>query len=208
MSPEIRKAMVRGWFSARVLGQLRLEADRAAIFAPTEAGAPGDFVDFPSPFLSADSPHNHDYLPVVLISILLALIEVNTRQSLDSVLPYVRLRDLGRDGRDGGYAQYTWAGSDLEAWIVEGAVPAGAPPVPAESGLDSEKWESRRDALECRLASFEASYTKLFKEVEGRTDVFDVTVAYELRRDILEALGDLQRAVRHVAPKSVDDENY
>jgi hypothetical protein len=208
MSPEIRKAMVRGWFSARVLGQLKLEDDRAAIFASTEAGAPGEFVDFPSPFLSADAPHNHDYLPVVLISILLALVEVNTKESLNSMRPYARLRDLGRDGRDGGYAQYMWAGSELEAWIINAKTSAGAPPVPTTTGLNGEEWELRRNEIEDRFASFERAYTKLFKEVETRTDVFDVTIVYELRRDILEALGDLQRAVRHVTPKSVDDEDY
>jgi hypothetical protein len=208
MSPEIRKAMVRGWFSARVLGQLKLEENKAAIFAPTETGAPGDLVDFPSPFLSADAPHNHDYLPVVLISILLALVAVSTGESLDPMKPYTRLRDLGRDGRDGGYAQYIWAGSDLETWIMDGKAAAGAPPVPATSGLASEDWKHRRDAIEARFATFEASYTKLFKEVDARTDVFDVTIAYELRRDILESLGDLQRAVRHATPKSADDELY
>jgi Tubulin like len=206
MSPEIRKAMVRGWFTARALGQLQLENDKAAIFAPTEAGAPGTFVDFPSPFLSAETPHNHDYLPVVLISILLALVEVNTKESLNPMKPYARLRDLGRDGRDGGYAQYIWAGRELEAWIVDAKTAAGAPQVPAASAPDGEEWELRRDALESRFASFETAYTELFKEVDARTDVFDVTIAYELRRDILEALGDLQRAVRHVTPKSIEGE--
>jgi hypothetical protein len=144
----------------------------------------------------------------VLISILLALVEVNTKESLNSMRPYARLRDLGRDGRDGGYAQYNWAGSELEAWIINAKTNAGAPPVPTTTGLNGEEWELRRNEIEDRFASFERAYTKLFKEVDTRTDVFDVTIVYELRRDILEALGDLQRAVRHVTPKSVDDEDY
>ncbi len=206
MSPKIRKAMVRGWFTARVLGQLQLEDDRASIFVPSEAGAAGKFVDFPSPFLSVDTPHDHDYLPVVLISILLALVEVNTMQSLSPVMPYARLRDLGRDGRDGGFARYAWAGKELEAWILDAKTAAGAPAVPETSGVDSEEWTVRRASLEDRFALMEAAYTKLFKEVDTRSDVFDVTVAYELRSDILSALGDLQRAVRHVAPKTDADE--
>jgi len=202
MSPQIRKSMVRGWFSARVLGQLQLEDDRAAIFVPSEAGAPGKFLDFPSPFLSVDAPHDHDYLPVALVSILLALVEVNTIQSLNPVKPYVRLSDLGRDGRDGGFANYEWAAKELEAWIVDGKTPAGAPAVPATSGVKSDGWEPRRKALEERFALMEAAYRNLFEEVDTRSDVFDVTLAYELRSDILSALGDLQRAVRHVVPKT------
>ncbi|HEY8720198.1 tubulin-like doman-containing protein [Pengzhenrongella sp.] len=204
MAPEVRKAMIRGWFTAGVLGQLQLETSRAAIFVPAENGAPGRVFEFPSPFLSSDAPQRYDALPVALTSVLLALVDVNTRESLDPVKPYARLRDLGRDGADGGLDEYKRAATELEAWILEAKAAVGAPPVPASAGPAREEWQLRRDAIEDRFAVIEESYTGLFKEVDARTDVFDVPAAYELRADIIAALADLQRAVRHVTPASVN----
>ena len=208
LSPVVRKAMVRGWFTARVLGQLRLEPTRASVFVPSEAGAPGTFMNFPSPFLSSDAPQGPDYLPVALKTLLIALVEVNTRASLEPMKPYARLRDLGRSGRGGGFDSYEALGTELSDWVLLGTTAPGAPPVPTTSGAAADSWEARRIAVEERFQALENSYRDLFDLVERRLDVFDVPAAYDLRDDIIGGLSDLQRAVRHVTSPTNDEDRW
>ncbi|MBD9697904.1 hypothetical protein IGS67_00105 [Flavimobilis sp. GY10621] len=200
-APMVRRAMIRGWFTAAVLGQLMIDesTNRVGVFVPTETGAPGTTVDFPHPFLSADAPQAYDRLPVVLISVLLAMVEVNTMASLDPMKPYARLRDLGRSGKDGGLENYTAANDELAAWVLRAQTSSGAPQVPAEAGTADQSVEERKAAIEERLLGLAESFRGLFERTEQRTDPFDVPQAYELRGDILGVLDDLRRAVGHLS---------
>ena len=95
VSPGIRKAMVRGWFTASLMGQLRLDGPKAEIFVPGETGGPGRWMSFPQPLLVDDISAQYEYLPVVLQSLPLALVDVAVQASLDPTTPYRRLRQLG-----------------------------------------------------------------------------------------------------------------
>jgi hypothetical protein len=196
MSPAIRKAMIRGWFTAGLLGQLEIGELPATVFVPSETGGTGSSQSFPNPLLAPDVPQSHQFLPVVLTSILLAMVAVNTQSSLEPLKPYTRLRDLGRSGRGGEFETYDVPAAELEAWILAGTVLEGAPTPPMESGTAQDEVEKRQMLVEQYLEELQASYTELFATVERRKDVFDVPGAYELRSDIADALGDLLRVVR------------
>lgn len=198
LAPTIRRAMIRGWFTARLLKQLDLGQRSARIWVPDETGRSGAFWDFPNPLLTADAIQDTEYLPTVLESVLLAMVEVNTRESLDPIRPYTRLRDLGKSGRGGGYDTYSQPSVDLRAWIERGENPVATPDV--RSTL-----EQRRKDAEDRFDRLRRNYTRHFEEIEDRTDVFDVSTSYDLRHEILAALADLRRAVSHVAPTGEDD---
>ncbi|MGV8910843.1 MAG: tubulin-like doman-containing protein [Propionicimonas sp.] len=202
MSPAIRKAMIRGWFTAGLLGQLEIDDAPATVFVPSETGGAGSSRPFPNPLLAPDTPQAHQFLPVVLTSILLAMVAVNTQSSLEPLKPYARLRDLGRSGRGGEFDTYESPAAELEEWILAGTVLAGAPTPPMSSGTTVDDWEKRQMMVEQRLEELQASYTELFLTVERRKDVFDVPGAYELRSDIAEAFGDLLRVVRGLEPVS------
>ena len=118
ISPAIRRAMVRGWFTARILDQIRLAPLTAQIWVPDQVGGGGRFRSFPDPLLTTDVVHRREMLPVVLQSILLALVEVNTRASREPLVPYLRLRELGRSGLGGGYEAYENPATELRDWIV------------------------------------------------------------------------------------------
>ncbi|KAE8762327.1 tubulin-like doman-containing protein, partial [Georgenia thermotolerans] len=120
ISPAIRRAMVRGWFTARILDQVRLAPLTAQIWVPDQVGGGGGFRSFPDPLLTTDVVHSREMLPVVLQSILLALVEVNTRASREPLAPYLRLRELGRSGLGGGYEAYENPATELRDWIVGG----------------------------------------------------------------------------------------
>jgi hypothetical protein len=200
MAPAIRAAMVRGFFTASLLGQLDLTETSAAIFVPSESGGPGRMVNFPTPLLAPHPPRSYDYLPVILKSALLAMVDVNTKASLEPMLPYVRLRELGRSGNRGQFEDYDAPAPELEAWVLEGRVAEGAPT--PEDPASTVDWEKRRALVEQRFGQLRIRYaTDLFAEVDRRKDPFDVPAVYELKADILSALDDLQRVVRHLEPK-------
>jgi hypothetical protein len=199
MSPAIRRAMIRGWFTASLLGQLELDTSPMRIYVPTETGSQGSFLAFPSPSLVGDLSQSHQLLPAVLESILLAMVEVNTRSSLLPMRPYLRLRELGRSGHGGEYEQYEVVSGELEAWLVSGQVADGAPEPPTTSGTREQDPRTRKKAVQERLDLLRDRYAnELFPQVHRRRDVFDVPGSYELRSDILTTFEDLARAVRHL----------
>ncbi len=192
LSPAMRGAMIRGWFTARLIKHLELDERGVRIWVPDHSGPGGCYRDFPRPLLATDTIADPELLPAVLESVLLAMVEVNTRASLEPMAPYSRLRDLGRSGRGGGYESYLQPSAELLAWIGDGRGPVRDP----EAG---ESLEERRKTAEHRFDRLHANYTRYFAEVERRTDVMDVPASYDLRFDVLAALSDLRRAVTHVA---------
>ncbi|WP_127126723.1 tubulin-like doman-containing protein [Georgenia sp. SYP-B2076] len=198
LAPATRRAMVRGWFTARVLTQLDLTDRVPQIWVPDEAGGGGRYRSFPDPLLATDVVQSREILPVVLESILLAMVEVNTRASREPMAPYVRLRDLGRSGMGGGYDTYQAPSTDLRAWIRDGCNPV----VPAPAGSTPQ---TRRQEVEAQLDRLHGNYARHFAAVDERTDVFDVPLSYDLRFDILAALVDLRRAVGHIEDDTEDD---
>jgi hypothetical protein len=184
-SPAVRESMIRGWFTASRLGQLRLGDEKAAIFVP-EARGGGSWVDFPEPLLTGSLIRPQQYLPVVLESILLAMVEVNTTASLTPMVPYQRLRDLGRSG-SGSVESYEDLNAELRSWIVDGG-----------AGQEPEAWETRRDEVVEHFTRLATAYTEFFQNVRPYTEPLDVPTAYDLRRDIMNALRDLIRATQGV----------
>jgi hypothetical protein len=63
--------------------------------------------------------------------------------------------------------------------------------------------------VEERLLTLREQYElKLFANVEDRDDVFDVPLAWELRRDIYASLDELLRAVRQLEDRTASADAY
>ena len=97
VAESVRRAMVRGWFTARALGQISTSGDKAAtIFVPSGHAAPGRPLPFPSPLLS-DVTSEADRLPITLMSVTLAMADLNSSGQLAAIEPYGRLEDTRRE---------------------------------------------------------------------------------------------------------------
>ncbi|WP_193509114.1 tubulin-like doman-containing protein [Cryobacterium sp. BB736] len=187
-SPSILNAMVRGWFTAGLLDQLQVDdTSGASVFVPAEVGQGGDFLAFPWPTLTTVKAMGPDMLPAVLESISLAMLDVNSSESLAPMRPYQRLLALGAGGTDE-------LPVELERWILEGSSVAGT-----GSQVD---WEVRKAAAEQRLEELQQRFEGYFQQAEKQTDLLDLPGSYELRGVIRAALGDLLRAVRSSQPAS------
>jgi hypothetical protein len=194
----VRLAMVRGWFTAKVLGQLRTLPDgRTALLVPGDG--PAQWHEFPFPTLTtARRTAPYDQLPIVLEALPLAFLEVNREATLAPLDPYQRLRTLGTSGDD-GLERYDMLNADLYDWLVKGAAEPGSDTspiadLPAGAGL-----EERRNALTGHLSQLQSNYEVLFRKTDDRAEVNDVQLVWEIRDDVTNALGDLLRAASTVA---------
>lgn len=205
-SPGIRKAMVRGWFTASLLGQLRLDGPRAEVFVPSETGGSGRWMAFPQPLLVDDISAQYEYLPVVLQSLPLALVDVAVQASIDPAAPYRRLRQLGEAG-GGGFDSYATLSRALTEWINKGDHAQGAPvPEPARVGASDDDPAQRRKQVEKSLDELRVKYAQgLFARIGDRDDAIDVPLAWELREDILNAFDDLIRTVGNLEVAGAPD---
>ena len=113
--------MLRGWFTARILGLVDISKEQFSILQPR--GHDRNPANFPEHFLS---PHEQwgDIPAVILESLGLAFVEVCRRDDLKSLDAYIALRDIGREGDGVGdqLLRYSEVSSLISDWIFEGAV--------------------------------------------------------------------------------------
>lgn len=199
VSPDVRLAMVRGWFTARLLGEILYDlSDREVmqIWDPSTQRA----LPFPHPLLGPAVFEEWERLPAVLESLPLALIEFAERSTEgdQALAPYWRLRELGGDAR-GGEKVYERLNPTLESWILRGTSAPGAPmPVPDMAGPPGSAPDlvlERRDACVRTVANWSKRYRELVSAQVTLNNFFEASRATEIGRDILTALGDLERAI-------------
>ncbi len=109
------RCLVRGWFTAGMLGLLDASADDGTILIAR--GGAWTPARFPNPTLS--KIRRADRLGPVLEALGLAYVEVAERQSLEPLQAYVALRDLGTSA-DGGILRYDTLNGRLARWIETG----------------------------------------------------------------------------------------
>ena len=187
--------MLRGWFVADVLGQKRSSYDRDA-GPKIELWCDQDgWQAFPYPLLSRapglprparDGGENFQYLSAVLKSISLALLEVYTSASLNSLLPYHRLLDLGGDVQN-----------ELGDWIDD-AKPA--PPVPelaaGDTGMSANE---RADAVIRRLETLRGEWVAHLDQYKThpKYETHTIPASFEIARDVLTALDEILSIARN-----------
>jgi Tubulin like len=178
-TPEVRKAIVRGWFAARFLRQVRCANDDIT-GNPTEVWSAAGWLELPWPLLGLPRRRWEvdDWMPAVLESMCLTLVGV----PFDA---YGRLAELGRAVEDGT--------GELHEWVAYGRLPAGAPlPDETLAGPADGSAGQRAKALCARVDHFEAHFARYdawpLRDREPRG-------AWELRDDIRESLSDIRQAV-------------
>jgi hypothetical protein len=199
--PRTRLAMIRGWFTARALGQINDPDWRRG---PVSLFIPGKGpVNFPNPLLGTPRVDRKELLPAVLESLALAMVE-SSRRGDRALEPYRRLTHLGSPAH--GEVQFAELHPELLDWIHDGVLPAGAPPP------DPQCAGSPIDDSSQRLATF-AGYVERFLEAYNQLDGLAVdpasassmSRAWELRTDITRALEQLRDMCQRTAAVPADD---
>lgn len=185
VSTSVLAAMVKGWFVASRLGHLDLKPASAAIYLPDTDTTPSVWAPFPTTMLRPEALNGSEGIAVILESMMLALVEVNTREKVDPVLPYRRLRELG-EGSGVGSA----LNPELQAWILEGSnrLPLLEP--------WEESPESRKKKVLDEIREVSERYGKHFADIQkNRKDPRDFPPTWDLRKLIDVALSELALAV-------------
>jgi hypothetical protein len=150
-----RRAIIGGWYVARVTGRLRLPGEHHGSAVQVWDPEAGAWVSFPSPLLVEESQFvtPSDVLPSVLLSSLLALAQSHSSPYLEPFRPYTVLRRTWDDGHTPRHADAPLVGlaaaAVLRRHLVEGDRPLGAPArtQEAEALWSQQRPEERRDAL-------------------------------------------------------------
>ncbi|ACZ30409.1 hypothetical protein Xcel_1378 [Xylanimonas cellulosilytica DSM 15894] len=186
VSTTVLMSMVKGWFVARRLGHLDLTPATARIWVPETNTRAGYLADFPQVMLRSDPLNQSEGLAVVLESMMLALVQVNTRQSVDPINPYARLRTLG----EGPTAFGNQLCQELQDWVLLGAN-ARSTVRPTEATAEGRQKEVVND-----LVAVRAKYREYFATIESqRKDPLDFPPMWDLRRLIDRALTELKHGV-------------
>jgi hypothetical protein len=125
--------MVEGWFLGRLIGSISVPNDRQST-DPVQVWdtAHDRWVAFPNPLMSSPRSFRSadDWLPAVLESQVLAIVQCNNDVTLSALRPYVALRSISDDSQgqpQGGFGD-TSGDRLLEGWLRTGQGPSGHPP--------------------------------------------------------------------------------
>ncbi|WP_428118888.1 tubulin-like doman-containing protein [Candidatus Poriferisodalis sp.] len=167
------RCMVRGWFTGRLLGRITSDGDSYMIYSTRTRGPAA----FPSNFLSvARASGEQDSLALVLESLALAYVDVCRTGTLDPLLPYVALRELGTAVPNGALHSYEslapaladWASTGRSVFVLDGDMPL-LEHVDSPYDTDSEVGRLRRIADICRrtLESYGSRHSEHLQRCEA-----------------------------------------
>lgn len=160
------RCLVRGWFTAGILGLLDSSGgDGKILIARGDGWSPARF---PHPALSPI--HSADRLGPVLEALGLAYVEVAEHQSLEPLQAYVALRDLGTSG-DGKIHRYETLNGRLARWIETGGRDPGAlvemnPPHLSQA----TSFDDRRSAVIAALDEVDSGYRDDYNTLSDKWD--------------------------------------
>lgn len=195
--PSHWRAMLSGWFVARLLNQVKeeksgkdynLTGPQLSLWADDARG----YVDFPFPLYSAHIASSiHHYPGVILDSLMIALAQCHSAHNLGPLDPYHRLLELGGAGAG------QWI--DLQEWVLTGQPRLGAPmPLADRAGSADMGVEGRRAACVAFLESCQSSFEKFIASLNPNADPRTYPVSWEIRDDIEWAINQAIDACNHV----------
>jgi hypothetical protein len=197
------RAMIRGWFTAKLLNLVSTSGDETISIVHEVGTRSQKIVKFPEKLLSS-SNIKKDELPMVLEALPLAYAEVGTAGNLDSLAPYVSLRDLGMEiaGALQGIYTYTQCNPILAGWIESGSIP-NSQLIPWWSGVRPEISGSDANERIAKLTQFLdsqiAEYEKLYDDYLHKVSMNPALLSRapfwpELKIDIEAALIEIRNA--------------
>lgn len=198
VDPEVFDDMVRGWYVAKVLGQLTVERteDERGPRLKVWSAERRAFADFPHPLLyAAQAAPPHDFPGAVMESLTVALALCSAAGSLEPLYAYHSLMDLG--GKRGQASRI------LTDWLRDGRMPDGAPsPSPERAGSASDMLEERQAKVRAHLDSELEEFTAKVAQQHVDTSYFSYPVSWEIRDVVQTALRELRDSVTELQPDS------
>ena len=170
-SQALIRCMVRGWYSAQMLGLVAEEADSFKIASRAKRQPVG----FPPHLLSqARDSGPRDWLAMILESLALAYVESSRIGGLGPLDAYIALRELGRSGSGSSLFGYQSLSPELEHWVQTGETdgygvgPLSAPLAGSTFGANAASPADRSAALVKFCKDTHRQYSEEFNEHNER----------------------------------------
>jgi hypothetical protein len=200
-APEIKSAMIRGWYVARVLSQMKVEVDNKAqpkIEIWTDEGF--KYSSFPYPLATKDPAEFKDYVGAILYSLGIALGLCNSNGTLEPIISYQRLITLGEVKNS--------TQSEFIQWLQKGTLRFDEQPRPdvtlaGPTGSGSSEIAARKEAVIAALTAYLKKFTAEIESLDPRNDVEKLNLTWEIRREIRDAIEALIGATDKV---SIDED--
>jgi hypothetical protein len=206
-SPDIWRQMLVGWYVSKLFGLIKAQKDHQdpsfeqkgpRLSMWVDGGK--KWVDFPYPLFFPGIAPTPDYLGIVMESLTVALVNSYSQSSLDPLLPYQTLRQMGdMESNDGA----------LRTWIKKGITRDADAPTPRESWA-GKKDDSATDRKQSCLAYFESQLAD-FEDYLGRQDKHGDVRTYPVSWQIREQIRDGLKLIVHTIPSMEehdDDDEY
>ncbi len=202
------KAMIRGWFTCRILGLVTPPSTDLKEAAKIVHWETNKSIEFPSPLLNF-KPQKSDIFSAILESVSLAFTQANLKQSTLPLAPYISLRNYGKSSGTTGPEvwSYTELHPRLNDWIATGELPNAIGPQPKafveltkqDSG-DKDPADLRiqqlREYIEDRESFFSAEYDSYKFRIKDEPVLLSKPPYWVgLVELIIEALEDLKVAI-------------
>ena len=175
--------MILGWFALAFIGGRKIDVSdllrgpKVSVYS----GEKSAWVNFPHPLLGLPENHqDHDYLPSVLLSRSLALIEINANPSLAPLYAYRALIATGSEDMTLGYKA-------LYRDYMKGKHPQ------LKSELASES-EIQQQLLK-KISDSQNFFNELFASIESTGNPFTTPQIYEIKLQVQHAFSALGDAV-------------
>lgn len=188
--PSVIAAMIRGWYAAKALTRLKVDAGGGERGPAISVWDPASrtYAAFPQPLLNGRTTPPQDFPGVVMQSLTVALALCNSEESLEPLRAYRLLDQLGGDHLEMSAALLTW--------VQEGRLDEGAPvPDPARAGTATASLAARQQALRDYFAHEREAFRAQVIEHDFSVSVYDYPVSWEIRTQVLDALDALSSGV-------------
>lgn len=193
--------LIRGWYTASALSLISTENHPELGPKITVQGANAEKLNFPHPLLYAGVPSEHELLPAVVESLIVAQALCSSKGDLSPIAPYKRLIELGGRGEGVG-------GRDVKLSAeLQCRLATGKPLEPGSQEIsftadDMEKVETRKTRVNEYLEQVLVDVEAWIKKSTAHGSVYSYPVAWELLPEIRSALHGLNDLVASFRPET------
>lgn len=191
-SPNKKRAIIRGWYVARILSQLDVKMEDVNLGPHLKVWNPVEnrFDSLPYPLMHGDVVEPENYPGAVLESISIALVMCNSEGSLAPLDSYKRLIALGDVT-----SAHT---SELRGWIVNGKLSGPSPKAPDEARAGSSSFDDRKNAVLNYVKQLSDEFKADVENLDLERDPRNATSTWEIKSEVRRALDEITDAVKNL----------
>lgn len=193
--------LIRGWYTAQLLNLISVENHSELGPKVSLQGKAGEKLTFPHPLLYNGVPSEHELLPAVIESLVVAQSLCVGKGDLSPIAPYKRLIELGGRGEGVGGREVRLS-PELQCRLATGKPLEPSSDQTSFTADDAQKVEERKAKVNTWIENELAELDRWLKAATAHGSVYSYPVAWEIYPEIKSALDGLNDLVASFEPLS------